>query len=130
MEGTLLHAKAVTITSGLTSSITLTAANGSSINCNYIYITVSDVGAAGHLLVVPSGVSQYPALTLGNTASGVFGYVVDADTPREIILGAGRRCSALSITNVGTATANKTVLVNYGILYKLPDMDRGHSPFI
>ena len=128
MDGCLCHAKIATIAAGATATVTCTGANGTLINCNTFHISVSDAGGAGYLLVVPSGVSQFPSVALGNSTSGTYGHLMDTKETHHVTMGAGRRFSALSITN--NSAAAKTVLVNYGIKYKLPDMDRGHSPQI
>lgn len=128
MDGCLCHAKVITIAAGATSSITCTGANGSLISCNTAHLSVSDAGAAGYILVVPSGVSQFPAIAIGNGASGTYGHLFDTKETHHITLGAGRNFSALTFTNLSSAA--KTVIANYGIKYKLPDMDRGYSPQI
>ena len=128
LEGFTPHCKAITIANGLTSSITLTAANGSSIQCNRIVVTASatDTSSAS-FLVVPSGVSQYPAIGLTNGASGTYGYLVGS-FPTPIILGHGKRTSAVSITNL--SGQSRTVLVMYGVAHMLNTIDKGHLPYI
>lgn len=128
MDGCIYHVKVVTIAAGATSSVTCTGANGAAIYCNTARFSVSDATAAGYLMAVPSGVSQYPAISVGNGTSGTYGFIFDTKESHELTIGGGRRFQGLSIVNL--SAASKTVIVNYGIKYKLPDMDKGYSPQI
>lgn len=128
MEGSLSHCKLITIAAGATSAITFTGANGSSISCNNFVFSVSDAAASGGLIFTPSGVSQYPVVTLGNGASGTFGYYIDTKNAYEVTLGGGRRAIAGTLFNFSVVP--KTVMIQYGIKYLMNPIDKGYNPQI
>jgi hypothetical protein len=126
MEGFTAHSKIVTIGNTLTSTVNLTGANGSSIYCNTIIVTASDATSnALAYLMVPSGVSQYPAISLANGVSGTYGYAA-GNTPLSITLGHGKRTRAIQITNI--SGASRTFIVCYGISNVVNPVDKGYSP--
>jgi len=128
MEGTLCHSKIVTISNTQSSTITLSDSAGNLIKCNHYAVSVSEAGGAGYLLVVPSGLEIYPSIPVGNASSGTFGCLMDTKGTQYITLGAGKRTSALTITNY--SGASKTILICYGIQYNMNGLDKGYSPGI
>ncbi len=126
MDGILTHSKVATVAANGTVTIRFNSANGTLINCNTMYLAVSDVATSGYLLVVPSGISSFTSATVGNGASGTFGIWVDTKEPHWITLGHGKTCQAVVIRN--DAPVAKTILISYGIRTVSNAIWKGHNP--
>lgn len=93
--------------------VTLTDSAGNPIQCNYIQVSLmASINNNSYFLVEPSGVSDYPAVTLGNSASGTLGMVGSVADPVEMFLPNADMCSALTVS-----IYNNTTALGMGITY-------------